>query len=409
MFIDGIIEGELYNIEDVFGRDSFYYLNSTLRIIGWETPVSIIYIDGEAVRICYNKRLWDFSKDYTDVPYEGEGTVFDKAFEEEYIKEKHIRKLVYALKRYKEAGVEFKPVKLFPDELKEKLQSDEYFTVEGASVFRNMFGKPLNCHSLWLPVDVDAIITNDGSDQGNEAEIVFSHDILPQRIIGHVGYDGNFYEHNFYVLLDDNKNYFNVYSLDSGLKEIECKHKIKSDDVPGSSFLKSYVILPDGSCYDYDGEFCERETVHHKNVNLINKLIYKLGDFSKEIDRSHPYLTIKSTDMIYAFDIDFVEKLILPTLKSLNALSTKAYNDFIEIKKLIVYAGLSKDFGNAIQNVMELNKSKVFGGSGKGLASKRLIENLNVLKRRTAKRDFALLLNNVTGLKARIQKINKNK
>ena len=415
MYIDGIDKSEYYNLEDVFGREKIFYLNSTLRIIGWETPISIIYLDGEKVKACFKKELFDFAKDYVDPPYKKEDSVFDNIFEEEYYSDKSIRKLQYALKKYKEAGYKFEITKLFPDELKEKLKSDEYFGVKGADVFCDIFANPHDCNSYWFPVDVDAIIINDvfpfeKSKHSVKAEIVFVHDYLMKRMTGFVGYDGLFYAEHGVSLCENEENvYLKAFSVKDGLKNVKSDIKIKRLDMYSAAFLKNYIVAYDGTCYDYDGELCERETTHHQNVNFINGLIHTLSDFSKEIDYSQMHLEMKAPDMIYEVNVDVVENLIVPSLKSIDALNKKAYNDFLEIKKLIVYAGLSRNFEKALLNIKEMNKSKVFGGSSRGFASKRLLESLNILKKRTSKNEFMALLNNDVELRKRIAKINGTK
>ncbi len=412
MFINGINNSEYYTFEDVFEREKFFYLNSTIRIIGWETPISIIYVSGEKINICFKRELWDFAKDYVDPPFseKNESSIFDTVFEEEYYRDKPARELKYALQKYKEAGYKFEANYIYPDALMKKLQNEEYFAVTGIDTFNDLLGKPHNCHAHWFPVDVDAIIIDENSSLGHpprsaRADIVFPYDNITQRLTGYVGFDGNFYLLSS-LAEKTQEQPLKAFSIKSGLKAIESKLKINHQDFYDVTFLKSHIIAYDGTCYDYEGNIRQQETIHQQNVNFINGIIYKLTDFSKQINFPKPPVELKVPDMLYTVDIDIFDTLVIPALQSINALDKKVHNDFLEIKKLIVYAGLNQNFTVAMQNIRELNETKVFGGSSRGLASKLLIKNLNILKDITSKEEFAALLNNGLEIKKRIAHIN---
>ena len=252
-------------------------------------------------------------------------------------------------------------------------------------------------------VSAKSVISENG-----KADIAFACNNMMKTLSGHIGYDGIFYA--LQPSSRDEDQYLKAFSIKNGIKATESDLKIKHNNFFSRIiFLKNYIVACDGTCYDYDGDLCERETTHHKNVEFINGMIYTLSNFSKEIYYYEMRLEIKATDMIYEVDVDIVENLIAPSLKSVDALNKKAYSDFLEIKKLIVYAGLSRNFEKALLNIKEMNNFKIFGGSSRGFASKRLLESLRILKKRTSQSEFRSLLNNDVELRKRIAKIHGTK
>jgi len=70
IFVEGVQKTEEYDLYDVFGRDKIFYKNSIVRVAGWETPVSLIYREGEEVKIRFKKEIEKYAEGFEDVPFE---------------------------------------------------------------------------------------------------------------------------------------------------------------------------------------------------------------------------------------------------------------------------------------------------------------------------------------------------
>lgn len=388
MFIKGIDDGEFYGFKDVFDKSLFFHQDSILRVGGWETPISIFYTDGEVIKVCFRKELLEYA-DSEEFPVQPTET------------------LECALTKYKEAGYPFDIKSLFLYEVKEKLESGEYFAVEGADIFKDFFGNPYHYEDLWFPVDVDAIIINPSlpfatAKNQAKAEIVFTN---PSRSLnGFVGFDGLFYRR---IPHKKHQHYsFRAYNLSCGIKPCEAKLAEKCKNFSSAIFLKNYVIIDDGTCFNYDGNICEAETIYHKKANFINGILYNLTDISKEIGQPKDILEIVVPEGANTDDISFFDEIVIPSLESINVLNMKSFNGFCGMHDLIVYAGLSQNYKTAFLNIKTLNENIIFGGSSRGLASSKLLDNLNILKSNTTQEDFANLLNDEIELKKRVAAIN---
>jgi hypothetical protein len=273
--------------------------------------------------------------------------------------------------------------------------------MRGYNVFKTSF-RACKAEALWFPVDVDAIITNDCVYKYHTASIIYAGN---GHCPGYIDFDGNFYTMGQSAPPDKNKK-IQVFSVKDGIKPLPCPFDLTGEDFNGLVFFRYYVVTADGTSIDYDGKIHPNATAHYKNVNMLNSIIYLLRDYSVDDDYIPAYLEIKAPGFIDTVDIDFVENVVVPCIKSRNALDKKAYSHFSEIEKLLIYAGLSQDFYTALRNIINLNNARVFGGTKRGISSARILKNLNTLKNKVSKKQFSKLLNDALSLKKEIALIN---
>ena len=407
IFVDGVLEKERYDLYDVFGREKFFYKNSTVRVVGWETPVSLIYRDGNEVKIRFKKEIERYAVGFKDEPFKPHPMFDDSVFYDIMIKnysdKQPIRCLNYAIKQYKIANKDFAPVKLFPAELKEKLENEELMQVAyPLESERSMFDA--SCY--WFPIDVDAILIdfkNKETVPKSKAATIFADG---RMMFGDVGYDSKFYCLESY---EEQK----VYSFDNGITKIDTPQWLLNPRLfgMGYNFLKEYVVTNDCDCYNYNGDFLENKTKHHKNVKLMNDLIRLLWKIdSRDGYRFNfydgPYTNLLVPREFLEFNIDDVERVVIPHLASKEIINNKALEHFIEVKKIIKKVGLENDFEHAFRNIIDLNKSKIYGGSKRNICGERLLSNLRKLHKKIGSERLSDLLQNPVELKKEVAQIN---
>ena len=408
IFVEGVQKTEEYDLYDVFGRDKIFYKNSIVRVAGWETPVSLIYREGEEVKIRFKKEIEKYAEGFEDEPFEPHPMFNEPLFYDIMVKnyndEQPIRCLNYAIQQYKKTNVDFTPVKLFPAELKEKLENEELMQVSyPLDSERSLFDA--SCY--WFPVDVDAILIdfkNRETIAKDEAVTVFADG---RMMFGHVGYDKKFYRLGSHK----NPNGCEIYSFDNGITKIDTPQWLSNPHLLGMGyqFLKEYVVTRDCLCYNYNGDFLENKTKHHKNVKLMNDLIRLLWKINAKDSFSFydgPYTNLMVPKEFSEFNIDDVERVVIPHLASKEILNNKALEHFIEVKRIIKNAGLENDFEHALRNIVDMNKSKIYGGSKRNICGIRLISNLRKLYKKVGSERLSGLLRNSVELKREVAQIN---
>lgn len=410
IFVDGVRKEEKYDLFDVFGRDKIFYKNSVVRVAGWETPVSLIYREGNEVKIRFKKEIEKYAEGFEDEPFEPHPmfneSVFYDIMVKDYDEEQPIRRLNYAIQQYKKMNKDFTPVKLFPNELAEKLESGEWMQVE---YLLNSDNYLFDASCYWFPVDVDAILTgfkNRDAVAGDEAIIVFA-DGNVKMIFGHAGYDKKFYHFGPY----QSSNICEVYSFDNGITRLATPLWLSNPGWfgMGYQFLREYVITRDCCCYSYSGKLLKDKTKHHKNVRFVNDLIRLLQKkrFEGYCDFSGgPSTKLTVPNAFLQFTIDDVERVIVPHLASKENINSKALEHFREVKKLIKSAELENDFEDAFRNIVELNKSRIYGGSKRNICGDRLLDNLHKLRKKVGSKRLSDLLRDAVELKKEVARIN---
>lgn len=408
IFVEGVHKSDTYDLYDVFGRDKIFYKNSIVRVVGWETTVSIIYREGNEVKIRFKKEIEKYAEGFEDESFEPHPMfnepIFYDIMVKNYNKEQPIRCLNYAIQQYKKKNKNFAPVKLFPAELKEKLENEELMQISyplesDLSLF------DASCY--WFPVDVDAILIdfkNRETIAKDEAVTVFADG---RMMFGHIGCDKKFYR------LGSNKNPSGceVYSFDDGITKIDTPQWLSNPRLLGMGyqFLKEYVVTNDNNCYNYNGDFLENKTRHHKNVKLMNDLIRLLWRINSKDCFSFydgPYTNLMAPKEFLEFNIDDVERVLIPHLSSKEIINKKALEHFIDVQKIIKKAGLDKNFESAFRNIVDMNKSKIFGGSKRNICSERLMANLQKLYKKVSSDELARLLQNTVELKKEVAMLN---
>ena len=410
IFVNGIHKEDTYSLNDVFYRDKIFYHNTIIPIQGWETNASLFYIRNNKLRIKFKKVLEPFYNAFQDLPFDGnpEFLFYDQQLED-YNSKEPLRRMEYAIEQFKATNDSFSIKALLPKEIKEMLSDNELFIGPEFSFENEIdYSQFYNTSCYFFPIDIDVFLTDFSnhkihSFRYNEAMQVYWNGKV---IRGHVGYDGNFYRTDVFP---GHNSKAEVYSIKNGLKKISTPPWLSTDKLSfGYTFLKNYIVCPDNCCYSYQGEKLEDFTKHHKNVRLLNDLIRLLYKKPKKEYSDEPYLQLIVPRKFTCFDISVVENIVVPHLLTKGALNKVAFENFKNVKAIIEKVGLSEDFECAFRNILNLNKSKIYGGSTRNIfCGKQLSENLRRLNTKVGNNRMAFLLQNETELKTEIARINK--
>lgn len=406
IFANGINKDDTYGLCDVFGRDKIFYKDTTVRIQGWETTASVFYVRDGRLRIRFKKALESFFNAYEDAPFDGDPTfVFYNKLLEDYQAKELFRRMDYAVEQFKKAKKPFSVTTLSPEELGERLRDDSLFVGPEFSFDDGMGASDFyDVSCFFFPVDIDAFVTdlvNRSSFSHDEAELVYWNG---RAVHGHVGYDGRFYCTDLFFGRNGQPE---VFAIEEGVRKLPpeqwlCRHGVGF----GYTFLRRYVVCPDCSCYSYSGEPLEECTKHHRNVKWLNELIRLLRKDHPRGYFHEPYLQIVVPREFTTFDIASVEAVVVPHLKTKGALNETAWSHFKMVQKLVEEVGLSTDFECAVRNVLDLNKSQMYGGSRRNICSERLYAHLCALHRQVGSERMAFLLTNAVNLKTAVAAIN---
>ncbi len=405
MYLDEVRKEERYSVYDVFGRNKICYENSMARIWGWETPVSIIYREEEMIKLRFKKTLEPYAEGFEAVPFE-ECPEKELCISAEHDDKKQTEKrFLFALENYKKSreGFECKP--LTPKALEHFLKSgfelyeEEYLLSDDGS-------SPLyDAYCYWFAVDVDCILCSFHtglSIDRQRAVLSFWND---NCCFGDVGYDGKFYKIEFFF--EEGRKH-QIYDVKDGLKEVSLPEWLQNYKASfGCRFLRGYIVTAANDCYDYEGNYLENASLHHKNVRFLNDMIKFLRKKEVEtLDFKVPHLEMTLPAELLRIDVEDIEHLLVPHLESKNALSRGALNRFLQVKAIIKKAGVQEDFIQVVRNILCLNCVADCGGSSRGLCSDKLLANLNkLLKSAGAHKTKALLLD-YEALKAEVIRIN---
>lgn len=400
-YVKGVNKAEEYNICEVFTRDKFFYKNSIIRIVGWETPISVIYRDGDKIKIRFKKELDRYAEGFVDDAFISESDYncwvsYDFALEQ-YNSEYPARRLEYAIKQYKKSVSSFNPVKLLPHELTEILAGDDLFP----EVYPKQVDMSNNAFCNWLPVDVDSVIVDFANCKNISGDEVVLFTAMGEKRFGQIGYDGRFYMIGY--------NYSHgVYDISSGVKAVSSPKWFIDKTSYGMfcKFFKSYVLVSGNECYDYTGNFLEDETRHHQNVSTMNSVIHQLCNSQIEPPLDTPYATIVIPERFLTFNVNDVERVVVPHLASCKALNERTWERFKILAQLFKSVGLEKDFGKAFSNVVTLNRHTVYGGSRRNALGETLLKNLKKLHKEIGSVKMSVVLQDAISLKKHIARIN---
>lgn len=407
LFANGIHKDDTYSLYDVYGRNKVFYKSTTVRIQGWETNASLFYIRDNKLRIRFKKVLEPFYNSYQDPPFVGDPDFLFYDMELiEYNSKEPIRRMEYAIKQFKATNESFSISPLLPREIEEKLSDTDAFIGPEFS-FENeiTFSDFYDTSCFFFPVDIDVFLTdflNRNSFCHDEAMLVYWNG---NTIHGHVGYDGNFYRTDIFPKCNDKPQ---VYNIRNGVQQISTPHWLSDNDLNyGYTFLKNCIVCRDNNCFSYSGEHLPVNTKHHKNTKLLNDLIRLLYKNPKKGYSDAPYLQLVVPREFVDFDISSIENIVVPHLESKGALNKTAWEHFKNIKAIIEKVGLSTNFESAFRNILDLNKSQIYGGSKRNICSEHLAENLRKLNKKFGNDRMAVLLKDEVQLKFEIAKMNK--
>lgn len=222
-----------YDFIDVFGEDQFYYSGSTTRIVARETPISIIYMDNNLIKIRFKKDFFDKYDTYLE-DYLG-GLLIYKLKDE---KTKYSIRIRHAIYNYRTEDNVFSISVIHPNDLSKKLDKClEYEYVFGESFNVDFFSS----QTYWFPVDVDTIVF-DYKICGGAMMLSCYDDVR----CGILGFDAHFYENDVVP---------QVYSIKNGVSTAKVPEWAANKVYPflSATFLKDCIITADNERYGYDG------------------------------------------------------------------------------------------------------------------------------------------------------------
>ena len=403
---------DYYDLSDVFGVDKFFYKNSTVRIVGWETPVSLIYSDGKSVYIKFKKELLKYASSFEDTPIDCKpDSLFYDLSLKNHMEEAPLRQLAFALQQYKAQTNQFSTTQLFPKDVQIQLEK-RYLYLPEEYLLSDDGANPLyDATCYWFPVDVDAVLISNKTENKPDKSSCVIVDFRGKRTFGNIGYDGNFYHFDLQTMSGNSKKpAADIFDVENGLKKIGPVSWNQSGfDSFYPNFLREYIVLRDNTCYDYSGKVLPDRTRHYKNIAFVNSIIRLLRKKNVLFSGRQPRLSIEYPQQFDTVNIDLVETVIFPYLRSFDALNETAAERFMEVKIILVKAGLSNQFESAFKTILDMNQSPVYGGSKKNICGKALIASLQKLQKKLLQSRFSALLNDEVECKRTLATMNGSK
>lgn len=369
IFADEISERQKYRIIEVFGRDKFFYKPTLVRIAGWETPVSIIFVKGGKIVFRFKKTLLDYlaKSEAENIDTESELC---------------IRR---ALKSYKQASDSFSPVPLTLSELNEALSGKLFDRAFPEDAEMTIF----DGSDLWFPIEEDCVLvglSESVDDDGNGA-VLYSADETCR--FGKVGFDGKFYQIENMPIAP---RCTGVFSFDGTTDGEPAPEWINAESRGGRfKFTRDYVKRPDNRCFSYDGKELPDCTIHHKNIALLNDIIKLLYKPNRE-GSGFPRTKIVVSENFDKFPISDVERVAAANLAINGVLSQVAMSRFLRIKSIIEKAGLGDSFEKPMRNILTLSESKEFRSRAGVFCSKELVLALEKMSREKSSDELAAVL-----------------
>jgi len=408
LYLESVRKEETYGLNDVFGRSKIYYPNSTDRIWGWETPVSVIYRDRTKVKLRFKKCIKSYGEDFSEVSFEEAAKTEFFINKNDYMKKQEVARLKYAVGKYKESREKFECNALTPRELEQILDQDdllmerEYLLSDDGAFLTPLY----DSDSYWFAVDVDCIISDFSNREAVGKERAVVSFWSGEYINGSIGFDGKFYNIGFFFSKEEKNN---IFDIKNGLNAIEMPAWLQDLRIFGvCKFLREYIITPDNFCFDYEGVFLENKTQHHQNVAFLNEIIHRLRKLHLTYYRGRFQLQATLPDELKSISIDDIENILVPHLASKKALNKNALKRFLELKAIIKKAGVQEDFVPVLRNIFALNACSDCGGSRLGICSEKLMANLKKLLKSADKEKSADLFMNFDQLREEVARINKS-
>lgn len=395
-------KNERYGLEDVYGRGKICYHASAKRIVGWETPVSILFSAGEKINIRFKKKLLEYEP--AAEPLVGR-SVFDNDRQLGEVRDGSHSQLRRCIAAYRETHPEFMALQLQPQELQEFLK-EKRETLLPMVYTLNTDSELFTSECYWFPVDVDGIIADFSNwrtiDQDEAVIASFSRPLQ----FGHVGFDKRFYAA---VITEDGHQAWRVYTLSEkrAMEETASPPWLKNGDFRSFrySFRKHYVIDGFNNCYSYEGQWLPDKSQYYKNMALLDDVIRCLSKREAVVYGEGPYWNLQLSAE-FQLTAETIEQSVIPYLSSKNVLNETAADAFRSIKAIIEKAGVENEFGQVFENILELNKHSIYGGSKRNFCGKALLRCLQSLSEQRPKNELACILKNGISLKKEVARLN---
>ncbi len=370
MIIESVSEHYKYDGLDVTERERFYYRDSTVRIVGWETPVSVIYVRGKDVYLRFRAALSAFEQD-----------------------EKTDNRTV----RHRRAARRFcqqEPYAPMTPLTKEAL--DERLAEEGLSQAYCLSDGMDDAESFWYPVRADAVLffmKKLSSDRpSNDATIRLFDGTC---VCGGIGFDGRFYTKaadGAYVSEPETFDRPEPWPSDAPCSQY-----------PFLTLYRQYAVVGD-RCYSYSGEYLEERTVHHRSCGQVIGLYNLLHKRAKALSADHVYMDILLPPLAGVTET-MVKDVLLPLMRAEGTADPRKTAQLNTLIAHIDYARLSDSFYEVLQRLLSLNADRLCGGTGRRLCSRALLAHLQTLRDTCSEAAFAALLSDETALRTEIRRL----
>jgi len=391
-FVPFTSPSERYTAGEVIPRDRFYYKDSTQRIAGWESDVSVIYAENGGIYIWFKRELEPYAEGYEDPPFEvEEGSVFSGWQQGCYRDEEPLRMWRFAIGQfYKEhptAGV----MPLDTASLDRVLSHPTMFSGKPFPFCERFFDEPVQADALWFPVTVaDILVIDDSvvSYQGDSCIVGFDRNVQ-EAVVG-----GDSYMYMTDTVTEEGR-FLNCW------KRAPYTCACRAAEVPWIGrtypfervwFMRDSVLLPDRRCVDYNGQILENRTRHYQNVDALYTMRRLLADPRSKPSAHTLSLRLGIPLQMDSFTPEDVDRTLVPYLQSAQMLDEVRYNEWTSLCKLFGTIGAGADFFPMLLSVIHVERYFIHEHCECHICSEPLMRALWRLVTRCSSREMTALL-----------------
>lgn len=375
MWIKEVSDRQQYGALDVVDRAWLYYPDSTVRIVGWETPVSVIFARGKQVLLRLKRTIVTYA-DGADVGDETERR--------------------RCMTRFRQTGDTSRRA-LAAEELEALLSSDvcfeeEYRLSEEAPYIRD------TAQSVWFPVSADAVLFVYSSIVTGEplrTGIVRAFD--GSCAYTTLGFDGRLYferRDGIYVAAYAQYDQPQPWVTEKTYRPYRTL-----------TLYREYAVVNGEHCYDYDGNYLEERSTHHRCCAELHRLYDKLRKRPTHerkrrvgVSVSDSVRMVVELPPLKAVSRYLVADVLIPAMKAERIADLRKTATMETLIEMIEYAESDAPFYEILERLMRMNRLRECGGTGRGICSRELMAHLRVFRKAIPKARFAALLNDEANL-----------
>ena len=366
MYLETVSERFCYGATEVLGRGAFYYPDATVRIVGWLSKVSVIYTREYAVCLRFRESFVSYAQGFEGASRTARFRAAVNAFCAEHPAEP-FRPLTAEELAAVSAGEALSEEFVFSDATVYGAQSVPFFT----------------------PVRVDAVLsfrTAYGEDAPTNEAAVYTFD--QRYVIGRLGFDGRLYTHGANgVCVAETESFDRPEPWPSGVKT----------GGPLLSTYRGYVCIGT-DCYDYDGQYLEAESVHHRCCKELSELYRKLRRVPMPYHPDRPHITVR-LPQLRRVTRELIAEVLIPAMQAEHCIDSRKRLGVLRLIACIDRGGIRTDFYEVFQRLMRMNRDRLCGGAPRYVCSKRLAGYLNTLAEERTEQAYGDLLRDEDALR----------